>query len=51
LYRNLASQLLKMQLVSGKQSLEFCSCNDEKEQFREVRREQFSNFAYCGELV
>ena len=36
--RNLASQLLKMKLVSGKEPLEFCSCNDEKEQFREARR-------------
>jgi len=26
-----------MKLVSGEELLEFCSCNDEKEQFRQVK--------------
>ncbi len=49
--RNLASQLLKMKLVSGKEPLEFCSCNDEKEQFREARRQSQacgSSFKFKG---
>ena len=39
--RNLASQLLKMKLVSSEEALEFCSCNDEKEQFRQDRADVF----------
>ena len=42
--RNLASQLLKMKLVSSEEALEFCSCNDEKEQFRQDRADVFFGF-------